>query len=43
MGNYSKALVYHEQALDIFQRLLPANHPDLLIVRKGIEHIKTKI
>ena len=29
MGEHSKALSYHEQALEIRQKTLPANHPDL--------------
>ena len=29
MGEYSKALSYYEQALEILQKTLPANHPDL--------------
>jgi tetratricopeptide (TPR) repeat protein len=28
MDEYSKALSYYEKALEIFQKTLPANHPD---------------
>ncbi|CAF1218191.1 unnamed protein product [Adineta steineri] len=29
MGDYPIALSYHEKALEIFQKTLPSNHPDL--------------
>ncbi len=29
MGEYSKALSYYEKDLEISQKTLPANHPDL--------------
>ena len=29
MGEYSKALLSHEKALEIKQQSLPSNHPDL--------------
>ena len=29
MGEYSKALSYYEKCLDMRQKTLPANHPDL--------------
>ena len=28
-GEYSKALEYHEKSLEIYKKILPANHPDL--------------
>jgi tetratricopeptide (TPR) repeat protein len=31
MGDYSEALSYHEKALEIYQKTLPENHPDLAI------------
>jgi len=31
MAKYSKALSYHEKDLEICQKTLPANHPDLAI------------
>ncbi|CAF1117988.1 unnamed protein product [Adineta steineri] len=31
MGEYSKALLYKEKALEIYQKTLPSNHPDLTI------------
>ncbi len=40
MGEYSKALPYFERALDIFQRSLPPNHPDIENVRVGLEFVK---
>ncbi|CAF4302846.1 unnamed protein product, partial [Rotaria sordida] len=29
MGNYSKALEFHEKVLKILEKALPPNHPDL--------------
>ncbi|CAF4370598.1 unnamed protein product, partial [Rotaria sordida] len=29
MGDYSKALEFHEKAHQIFEKALPPNHPDL--------------
>jgi hypothetical protein len=29
IGEYSKVLSYREKALDIYQKALPPNHPDL--------------
>jgi tetratricopeptide (TPR) repeat protein len=29
LGAYDKAIGYHEQALDIWQKVLPSNHPDI--------------
>jgi hypothetical protein len=43
MSEYSKALSYFERALDIRQRSLPPNHPDLQSVAKNIEIIKKKM
>jgi hypothetical protein len=48
MGEYSKALLYHEKALEIRQKSLPPDHPDLvrsydyiaLLQRKNEEHSK---
>jgi tetratricopeptide (TPR) repeat protein len=43
MGENSKALSYFERALDILQRSLPHNHPDLENVKVGIEIVKKKL
>ncbi len=43
MGEYSKALSYFERALDIWQRSLPPNHPDLKDVKESIEIVKKKL
>ena len=43
MGEYSKALSYFERALDIRQRSLPLNHPDLKDVKQWIEEVKKKL
>jgi tetratricopeptide (TPR) repeat protein len=36
MGEYSKALSYYEKDLEISQKTLPANHPDLAISYNNI-------
>ncbi len=43
MGDYRKALSYFERALDICQRSLPANHPDIKDTRESIEIVKKKL
>jgi hypothetical protein len=43
MSDYSQALSYYERALDIRQRSLPPNHPDIQSVRKSIEIVKKKL
>jgi hypothetical protein len=40
MDDYSKALSFYERAVDIRQRLLPVNHPDLLRYKKNLEVAK---
>ncbi len=43
MGDYRKALSYYERALDIWQRALPADHPNIKNVKKSIEIVKKKL
>jgi hypothetical protein len=42
MGEYWKALSFSEYAVDIGQRSLPINHPDLLLAKENLENIKAK-
>ncbi|CAF4247216.1 unnamed protein product [Adineta steineri] len=39
MKEFSKALFYHQKALEIFQQTLPANHPDLAITHNNIAKV----
>jgi tetratricopeptide (TPR) repeat protein len=43
MGDYSKAFSYYERDLNIFQRSLPLNHPNITTVRESIEIVKEKL
>jgi tetratricopeptide (TPR) repeat protein len=42
MAEYSKAVSYCELAVDIGQRSLPTNHPNLQIYEKRLEMLKRK-
>ena len=42
-GEYSKALSYYEKAYEIFQRVLPANHPGLDILYSSIGVVYDKL
>jgi tetratricopeptide (TPR) repeat protein len=43
ISEYSKALLYHEKALEILQKTLPANHPNLAAFYKNIAVIYDSI
>ncbi len=38
-GKYSEAIGFYEQALEIFQKTLPANHPDLAVSYSNIGEV----
>jgi tetratricopeptide (TPR) repeat protein len=43
MGEYSKALSFHEKALSIYHNALPANHPDLATCYNNLGLVYNKI
>ena len=43
MGEYLKALSYYEKALEIRQKTLPPNHPDLAISYNNIGSVYDKM
>jgi tetratricopeptide (TPR) repeat protein len=43
MGEYSKVLSSHEEALEIYQKPLPPNHPDLAASYKNIGTVYFKM
>ncbi|CAF1399380.1 unnamed protein product [Adineta steineri] len=42
-GNYEKAIWYYEQRLEIQQKILPSNHPDLAISYNNIGNVYHKM
>jgi tetratricopeptide (TPR) repeat protein len=42
-GDYSTALDYYQKSLDIFKRILPAEHSNIVVLTAKIEELKTKI
>jgi len=40
MGDYNNAYKYMSQAIKILQKVLPANHPNLLTVQKNLKSIE---
>ncbi len=43
MGEYSNAHSYFEHAMDIWQRSLLYNHPNIKTVKKNIEIVKQEL
>jgi hypothetical protein len=43
MSNYAKALTYYERAMDIFQRSLPSDHPQLQNIQNIIQILELKL
>jgi len=42
MGDYSKAVLYCERAVDIGQRSLPPDHPDLRLYKMMLASLRSK-
>jgi hypothetical protein len=40
---YSKALPFYERAVDIGQRSLPSNHPELQRWKNNLDRVKDKL
>jgi hypothetical protein len=43
IGEYTKAISLYERTINIAQRSLPENHPNLQAIRKSIERVKKKL
>jgi hypothetical protein len=43
IGDYSKALLFCERAVDIGQRSLSANHPRVQLWKEKLESVKKKL